>query len=220
MMGKMYRPLRIAKKNRGYQFSHKYMSNLLGREKGGVRKFEQIIELKSIDNGNEVQESIRIEFSELTIPVLVDKERYEQVSGRQVAEKKSPFVFIVEKKMGSLGRKMERPGISIDLEDKNANPFVELKEPEWVFFDSNDSNDESIGDLTKGKWVLRTDMSSIGEELSFEMPIYPTRNNEGTDLLKIEIKPVVVNGEEYMEIKTDSRTQVIIISNTKITFRP
>lgn len=216
----MYRPLRIAKKNRGYQLFHKYMSNLLGRENGGIREFEQTIELKSIDNGNVVNESIRIEFTGLTIPVVVDKDAFEQVSAKQVVEKKSPFTIIDEKKIGSLGRKMERPGISIDLEGKEEHPFTEHKASEWVFLDSNEKNEEFIGDTTKGKWVLRTDMSSRGEDLCFEMPIYPTRNNEGTDWLKVEIKPVVINGEEYMEIKTESLTQVVIVSNTKIIFRP
>ena len=205
MIGKMYRPLRIAKKNRGFQLSHKYMSNLVGRGKGGVNHFDQTIELKSSENGNEVNEQIRIEFSGLTIPVIVDGQQYEQVSSRQVVDKRLPFTIIDEKKKGSLGRKMERPGISIML-DEEEHPFAGLKEAEW--------------DEENSKWILRSDMSSRGEELCFEIPIYPTKNNEGADWLKVEIKPVVMNGEEYMEIKTESTTQVVIHSNTKFVLRP
>lgn len=205
MMGKMYRPLRIAKKNRGYQFLHKYMSNLLGRENGGIREFEQTVELKAMDADNRLaSECIRIEFSELTIPILVDGEQFEQVSTKQVSERKEPFQIVDEKKAGLLSRKMERPGISIDLQSEAENPFSEFKEAE----------------CDGEKWTLRTDMSSRGEELSFEMPIYPNRSGEGTDWLKIELKPIVMNGDEYLEVKTESLTQVVIISNTKIVFRP
>lgn len=206
MMGRMYRPLRISKRNRGYQFLHKYMSNLLGRENGGVQNFEQTVELKAIDSNGAIEESIRIEFNDLTIPVLVDGNQYESNSTKQVTEKKRPFEIIDEKKAGVLSRKMERPGISIDLASKSDNPFSDFKEAEQ--------------DEGKEKWLLRTDMSSRGEELFFEMPIYPNRIGEGTDWLKIEIKPVVMNGEEYLEVKTDSLTQVVIVSNSKIEFRP
>lgn len=222
MMGKMYRPLRIKRKERGYQFSHKYMSNLLGREKGGVKEFDQTVKLKSTISGNEIHESIVIEFEGLTIPVLADGDKFEQVTGKQVAEKKAPFFEIDKKQSGLMVRKLERPGISLDVEGETEHGFAEFKKADWVFFDEEnekENNEAYVGDLTKGKWVLRTDMSSRGEDLCFEMPIHPTGQNEGTDWLKVEIKPIVVDGEEYMEIKTESKTQVVITSNTKIMLR-
>jgi len=205
MIGKMYRPLRISKKNRGYEFSHKYMSNLLGRDKGGIKEFIQTITLHAKENGGVQEEVILIEISNLLIPVVVNPQHYDRVSKKSVAHKNLPFKMVDEKKAGTLGRKMERPGISIELQSKEEHPFHGLKEPEW--------------ESPKEKWVLKTDMSSRGEKLTFEMPIYPTRSNEGADWLEVELSPIVWNGEEYMEIKTTSTTKVVIVSNTDIHYR-
>lgn len=206
MIGKMYRPLRIAKKNRGFKISHKYISNLLGRGNGGIKTFEQIVDLTLVDSDKDVfKESIRLEFKGLTVPIILDESKFQKVTTKQAEELKEPFVKMDEKRSGTLNRRMDRPGAMIELESENEHPFTEFKTSEW--------------EEEKGKFVLKSDMSSSGGGLFYEMPIHPTGDDKGADWLKVVLKPIVINGEEFMEVTTESKTQVIIVSENKIIYK-
>lgn len=201
MIGKMYRPLRITKRNRGFSFSHKYNSNLRGRGKGGEQTFEQVIQLTLVDSTKSSDlESILVEFENLSIPLLIDETVFEKTAKRKAKSKNSPFEIVNENKRLIQNRKLERPGIF--AETTKDHPFKEHKEAEY--------------DEEKGKWYLRLDMTSKGSSLSFEVPIHPTSEGEGIDWLIIELQPIVVNGEEYMELKATAKTQILVTSNTEI----
>ena len=192
MIGKMYRPIKIKREKRGYSFSQKYTSNF-----GGVKHFSQNVFLSYQEKTH--TEAIRVEISGIEIPIALSSEQFEKVTNKHSSEKKKGFALPMEKRPIG-GRRLERPGII--LTGEQVELFKGFKEAEK-------DGEES---------VIKTELSSRGDDLCFEMPIFPNGEGRGTDWFKIVMQPVVINNVEYMKVETSSETQVEITSNTNIEY--
>lgn len=98
MIGKMYRPVKISSLHtkRGFHFQQKFKSNFLG-----FYEFQQDVYLHyEVETGTEV---IRMEFSDLNVPLVLDEKMFKAVSKQEAVSNKKG------RKVESL-REIVRPG--------------------------------------------------------------------------------------------------------------
>jgi hypothetical protein len=158
LLGKIYRPTKLTTLHtkRGFRFQHKYKSNFVG-----LHEFKKDVYL----HYDQAHETIHIEVTDLTIPVVLDKDVF-QIESADEARTIAP-----KRKVESL-REIERPA--------------------------------------------KEQMSSSGDRLIIQMPIKSERNANENELLTIEMKPVVIDNQEYMWITATAETQVYIVVNTTV----
>ncbi|WPS85466.1 hypothetical protein SMD22_02205 (plasmid) [Brevibacillus halotolerans] len=72
---------------------------------------------------------------------------------------------------------------------------------------------ESLREMTR---PAKEQMSSSGDQLMIQMLIKSERNPDENELLTIEMKPVVIDNQEYFSIETAADTQIYIAVNTTV----
>lgn len=167
MIGKIYRPAKISTLlgKRGFRFLHRYKSNF-----AGLYEFQKDIYLHFQDGG----ESIRIEFHDLRMPIVLSREHFDIVSDNYcVSKQKKKEVSLENFNKSSMLRKIQRPA--------------------------------------------NQQMSSSKNMLAIEMPIASVepKNNE---VLYMELKPIVINNEEFLWFNATAKTQIEIMVNSSITY--
>lgn len=150
MIGKIYRPTKISTLlgKRGFRFLHRYKSNFTG-----IYEFQKDVYLHFQDGG----ESIRIEFHDLKMPIVLSREHFDIVSGRYCVSKQEKRKVSLENfNTIALLRKIKRPTkmtsgqnmLAIEIPIVSAEPknnevlYIKLKpivlnNKEFLWFDAS-----------------------------------------------------------------------------------
>jgi hypothetical protein len=64
--------------------------------------------------------------------------------------------------------------------------------------------------------MVRPKKISSKDGLNFIVPIESPKHEDENDVLEVILKPVVMNNQEYMELKVECRTPVVVYSQTAL----